>query len=75
MQRYSIVVTGVNGELMHDAFGCDNQLWLGNTSARAFVRNVSSIEFLEMSEEPTVPTASESLNQPNVALTSGVVEE
>lgn len=67
MQRYSIIVSQVNGEDAIDAIGCSNQLWLGSTSARAFARDIVAIEFSIQDEDPAVPQAP-NLNQPNVGV-------
>lgn len=71
MQRYSIIVTQVNGESMEDALGCENQLWLGNTSARSFARDIVSIEVTHEDTPPAAPGASDAANQPNVGVTDG----
>lgn len=70
MQRYSIIVSQVNGEDAIDAIGCSNQLWLGSTSARAFARNIVAIEFSIQDEDPAVPQTP-NLNQPNVGVQAG----
>ena len=57
--------------LVHGLAGCANQLWLGNSSARAFARNVVEIEFAALDEEPAVPSAAEAMNQPNIGVTEG----
>ncbi len=70
-QRYSIIVTVVNGEELSEAVGCSNQLWLGNTAARAYVQNIAAIEF---SAEDVLPTApgKPGADAPNVGVTNGV---
>jgi len=74
MQRYSIIVTSANGEDMSDALGCSNQLWLGSTSARSFVKDVVSIELTCEANPPAAPGMSEDANQPNVGVVSGAFE-
>lgn len=54
-QRYSLIVYEVNGDPVCDSIGGANQLWLGSTSAKYFVRNVSSISFEERQTPPPAP--------------------
>lgn len=72
MQRFSIIVSQVNGEDAAEAIGCSNQLWLGSIAARAFVRDVVSIEFSVLDEEPAVPSTPKNVNQPNIGVQEGV---
>lgn len=67
-QRYSLIVTEVNGESIEDAFGCANQLWLGTASARTFAQNVVSIELTAEAQVPDVPSAQEF---PGIGITAG----
>lgn len=70
MQRHSVIVTEVGGAAVDEALGCQNQLWLGATSARSFVRDIVSIEVTREDVVPEVPRA-EGQNQPNVGVLSG----
>ena len=72
-QRHSVIVTEVGGAAIDEALGCQNQLWLGATSARSFVRDVVSIKVESLPQEPGVPTL-QGLNQPNVGVVEGAVE-
>lgn len=69
-QRQSVIVTSINGENASDALGCQNQLWLGATSARMFVRDVVSIVITCEDEVPAAP-GTDGYNQPNVGVISG----
>ena len=73
-QRYSIIVTAINGEDASSAVGCSNQLWLGSTSARSFARDIVSIEITHEEHPPSAPGAQESANLPNVGVLSGSSE-
>lgn len=72
MQRYTVIVTVVNGEELSEAVGCSNQLWLGNTSARAYVQNI--VEIILTAEE-VVPAApgQAGADAPNIGVTNGYV--
>jgi DMSO/TMAO reductase YedYZ molybdopterin-dependent catalytic subunit len=74
-QRYSIIVTAINGESASDAVSCANQLWLGSTSARYFTQDIVAIELTKEQTPPPAPgsmerdiTAKELTNQPNVGV-------
>lgn len=71
MQRYSIIVTNVNGEEAAGAIGCSNQLWLGSTSARSFARDIVEISITSEKNPPAAPGANEQANLPNVGITEG----
>lgn len=71
MQRYSIIVTNVNGEEAADAIGCSNQLWLGSTSARSFARDIVGIAVTREADPPAAPGANAQANLPNVGITEG----
>ena len=73
-QRYSIIVSTINGEDTSSAIGCSNQLWLGSTSARAFIRDVVSIEITHETTSPPAPGAPNQTNLPNVGVTAGSAE-
>ncbi|MEA5019708.1 MAG: molybdopterin-dependent oxidoreductase [Gordonibacter sp.] len=73
-QRYSIIVSAINGEDASSAIGCSNQLWLGSTSARAFIRDVVSIEITHETTPPPAPGAPDQANLPNVGVTVGSAE-
>lgn len=68
-QRYSLIVTTVNGDPADSAIGCSNQLWLGSTAARSFARDVVEIAITKEAEPPTAPGAPASANTPNVGVT------
>lgn len=70
-QRYSIIVTEINGEALDDTAGCANQLWLGSTSARYFAQDIVAIEITSEQTPPPAPGASNQTNQPNVGITTG----
>ena len=72
MQRYTVIVTVVNGEEIQGAVGCSNQLWLGNTSARAYVQDVVAIEFTAEDVVPAAPGQA-GADAPNIGVTSGYV--
>ncbi len=72
LQRYSVIISRVNGESALDTIGCSNQLWLGNTAARTFARDVVSISFSTQASEPVMPEALKDANQPNVGVRSGL---
>ena len=65
-QRYSIIVTGVNGEASSDAVGCANQLWLGSTSARSFARDIVAVDITKEANPPAAPGAAAAT--PNVSV-------
>lgn len=71
MQRYSLIVTAVNGDPAASAIGCSNQLWLGSTAARSFVRDVVEISITKEAEPPAAPGAGSRANTPNVGVTEG----
>lgn len=71
MQRYSLIVTTVNGDEAADAVGCANQLWLGSTAARSFARDVVEVSITKEAEPPAAPGASANANTPNVGVTEG----
>lgn len=73
-QRYSIIVTEVNGEPASDAVGCSNQLWLGSTAARSFARDIVSIDITREQNPPAAPGAPDDANLPNVGALSGSAE-
>lgn len=76
-QRASMVVYALNGAELTDSVGGTNQLWLGSTSARYFVRNVVEVrvETRDDAEVPPVPGTPEAgdtyANVPNVAVVFG----
>ena len=72
LQRYTIIVTVVNGEELSEAVGCSNQLWLGNTSARAYVQDIVAIEFSIEDEVPAAPGQA-GADAPNIGVTNGYV--
>lgn len=71
MQRYSLIVTMMNGDEASDAVGCANQLWLGSTAARSFARDVVEISITKEAEAPDAPGANPDANTPNVGVTEG----
>lgn len=74
-QRYCPIVFDVNGSPIADAAGGTNQLWLGSTSAKYFVRNVASITVESRDQAPADPGSPESgdtyANLPNVGVDFG----
>ena len=70
MQRYTVIVTVVNGENLADAVGCSNQLWLGNTSARAYVQNIVEIILTAEDVVPAAPGQA-GADAPNIGVTNG----
>lgn len=74
-QRYCPIVFDVNGSPIADAAGGTNQLWLGSTSAKYFVRNVASITVESRDRAPADPGSPESgdtyANLPNVGVDFG----
>lgn len=70
-QRYSIIVTTINGEASTDAVGCANQLWLGTTGARSFARDVVEIRITAQDEPPAAPGTAPNANLPNVGVIAG----
>lgn len=75
MQRYSLIVYEVNGEAVDDVMGGSNQLWLGSTSARYFVRDVVSIELRSQETPPPAPGSAaahdQAKNVPNASILEG----
>lgn len=67
-QRYSLIVTAVNGDPAASAIGCSNQLWLGSTAARSFARDVVEIAITKEAEPPAAPGTSADANMPNVGV-------
>ena len=73
-QRYTLVVYGVNGEPLANSMGGTNQLWLGSTAARYFVRDITAITFEKRAEAdvPPIPGTAAAgdyyANTPNIAL-------
>ena len=74
-QRYSIIVTGINGESVSSAVGSGNQLWLGSVSARYFARDIVRIDITAESEAPEIPQSPADVNQPNVGVLSAEVAQ
>lgn len=74
-QRYSLIVYAVNGEAVDNAMGGSNQLWLGSTSARYFVRDVASIELRTQETPPPAPGSAaardQAKNVPNASVLEG----
>lgn len=74
-QRASMIVYDVNGAELGDTIGGTNQLWLGSTSARYFVRNVEKIAVETRDEAPAAPGSPEAgdayANVPNISMTYG----
>lgn len=74
-QRPSLIVFAVNGEDIADSIGGSNQLWLGSTSAKYFVRNVSDISFEVRDEAPPIPGTEAAgdtyANVPNIGIAYG----
>lgn len=68
-QRYSLIVTTVNGDAADSAIGCSNQLWLGSTAARSFARDVVEVSITKEAEPPAAPGAPTGANTPNVGVT------
>lgn len=77
LQRYSLVVSSVNGKPVNNAMGGSNQLWLGSTSARYFARDIASVSFEARQTPPPVPGGKDAgdsyANVPNVSLQTGEV--
>lgn len=72
MQRHSIIVTEVNGAAIDETLGCQNQLWLGATAARAFVQDVVEIRITSEEVAPAAP-GTEGYNQPNIGILNSEV--
>lgn len=74
-QRYSLIVYAVNGEAVDNAMGGSNQLWLGSTSARYFVRDVAAIELRTQETPPPAPGSAaahdRAKNVPNASVLEG----
>jgi DMSO/TMAO reductase YedYZ molybdopterin-dependent catalytic subunit len=70
-QRYSIIVTHINGEKTADVAGYSNQLWLGSTSARSFIHDIVAIELTAEADPPAPPGALGTANLPNVGILNG----
>lgn len=75
VQRTSMIVYSVNGGEICDAIGGTNQLWLGSTSGRYFVRNVASITAETRQTPPPVPGSEAAgdtyANVPNISVAYG----
>lgn len=74
-QRHSLIVYAVNGEAVDNAMGGSNQLWLGSTSARYFVRDVAAIELRTQETPPPAPGSAaardQAKNVPNASVLEG----
>ncbi|MEC4273688.1 molybdopterin-dependent oxidoreductase [Adlercreutzia sp. R25] len=70
-QRYSVIVTTLNGEPLADVAGCENQLWLSTSGARNFLQDVVAITFETREEAPIVPAAP---TAPSVGLLEGAAD-
>ncbi len=72
LQRYSLIVSSVNGEPVNNTMGGSNQLWLGSTSARYFARDIASVSFEARQTPPPAPGSKDAgdayANVPNVSL-------
>ncbi len=76
-QRYSMIVFSLDGGELADSIGGVNQLWLGSTSARYFVRDVNGITFEQRENPPAAPGTAEAgdayANVPNIGVVYGGV--
>ena len=70
MQRYSVIVTGLNGEPMAEAVGHQNQLWLGAVSARCFASDIVEIRLTAEVVAPPMP-GTDAYVAANVGITNG----
>lgn len=76
-QRASMVVYALNGAELANSVGGANQLWLGSTSARYFVRNVAEVrvETRDQANVPPVPGTQAAgdayANVPNIGVVYG----
>ena len=76
-QHVSMIAYRLNGEPLVRSIGATNQLWMGATSARYFVRDVVRIELLSLpaSQIPASPGTLEAgdiiENRPNVGVLEG----
>ncbi len=70
--RFSIIAYLINDESFEDVLGCNNQLWLGSTSANNFARDVVSVTFETRQTPPPAPFTEKGNasygNLPNVAV-------
>lgn len=77
MQRASMIVYSINGGELADSIGGTNQLWLGSTSARYFVRNVVNVRAEERQTPPPAPGTEAAgdmyANVPNIGVYYGGV--
>lgn len=75
LQRPSLLVYEVNGADVADVMGGANQLWLGSTSAREFIRDVVEIRIEVRDEAPEAPNlvsaAALSGHTPHISLSEG----
>ncbi len=75
LQRYSMIVYAIDGQEICDNVGGANQLWLGSTSGRYFVRNVDSISFEVRDKAPAAPGTAEAgdtySSLPNISVVYG----
>lgn len=68
----AVVANRVNGDILSEVMGASNQLWMAGVPAKYFIRDIVSIDFLELDEPPAPPsyetTDKDFINRPNVAV-------
>ena len=69
----AILATQINGESLDASVGGTNQLWISSTAAKYFCRDVVSVEFATLDQQPAAPnddqaTDTDYVNRPNVGV-------
>ena len=72
IEHKAVIASSINGEPVSAVMGSANQLWMAGVPAKYFIRDIVSIQFLDLEEPPAppvyVPTDKDFVNRPNVAV-------
>ena len=72
LEHGAVVATRINGDMLSEVIGSSNQLWMAGVPAKYFIRDIVSIDFLNLEEPPAPPsfepTDRDFVNRPNVAV-------
>ena len=55
LEHGAVVASRVYGDLISEVMGASNQLWLAGVPAKYFIRDIVSIDFLQLDEPPAPP--------------------